>query len=194
MPLHLSLWKGDANLFHDDEGWAMTSELFRWFAGGLLAHAPALLAFCAPTVNSYRRLGAPGAPTSLVLSRAKPEAACRVPARMVEPHTRRLKFRLCDATVNPYLAFAAVLMAGLDGVVRKLDPPVEDARAALFLPRSLDEALEALEADHGFLEEAGVFAPELIAAWISQRRQSQVDALRALPHPMERLVQVDHGF
>ncbi len=194
MPVHHSLWIGDKNLFHKDDGWALTSDVCRWWAGGLLAHAPSLLAFCSPTVNSYRRLSVPGSPTALVLSRAKAEAACRIPARFIEPRARRLKFRLCDASVNPYLAFAAMLMAGLDGVMRKLDPPLEDARSPFFLPRSLDEALEALETDHAFLEEGGVFAPELISAWISQRRQSQVDALRALPHPMERLLQIDHGF
>ncbi len=193
LPVHHSLWNGERNLFHCDAGWGMTSDFCRFWAGGLLAHAPALLAFCAPTVNSYRRLGGGGAPTALVLSRALPQAACRIPARSAAPGSRRIKFRLCDATVNPYLAFAAMLMAGLDGVTRRLAAPIESDAPAAVLPRTLDSALEALEADSSFLTAGGVFSPQLIEAWTVQRRQSQIEALRALPHPMERLAQPDQA-
>jgi glutamine synthetase len=189
MPVHHALWRGGANLFHEAGGWAATSALCRWYAGGLLRHAPALMALCAPTTNAYRRLVTDGAaPTAPVLSRDRGAAVCRIPARSAAAAARRIKFRSPDAGANPYLAFAAMLMAGLDGVEQRLEPPRDDAGAppAGPLPRSLDEALDALEHDHAFLTRGGVFGAELIRAWIDDRRRNQVLPVRAHPHPEER--------
>lgn len=174
-PTHHALWKEGRNVFHSDSGWALTSDECRWYAGGLLAHAPALLALVAPTVGSYRRLESPGASTGLFLSRTAEKAACRIPARSTSAAARRLKFKLADTSSNPYLAFAAMLMAGLDGIENKLEPPVEaetknDAR----LPRSLSEALDALRADRGFLTKGGVFTDVLLEAWTADRRENEL--------------------
>ncbi len=185
--VHHTFWRGGQNLFHDPDGWAMTSELCRQFAAGLLKHAPALAAFCAPTMNSYRRLlPGSGAPTDLVLSRNRSSAACRIPARSAAPETRRVKFACSDSSANPYLAFAAMLMAGLDGVENRLEPAIDELPPdGPRLPHSLEEALTALEDDQDFLRRGGVFTEELIQAWIRERWKLQVLPVRSEPHPSE---------
>jgi glutamine synthetase len=162
--------------------------------GGLLAHAPALLAFCAPTTNSYRRL-VPGyeAPVNLVYSQRNRSACIRIPMYSESPKAKRIEFRCPDPTANPYLAFSAMLLAGLDGIQRGLDPGAP-ADYDLFehaegdvpqVPGSLDEALDALEADHEFLLAGGVFSEELIHTWIAWKREHEVDVVRLRPHPAE---------
>lgn len=183
-PTHHALWKDGRNIFHSDSGWNLTSEEARWYAGGLLEHAPALLALVSPTVNSFRRLDAPDAPTELNLSSVSPRSAVRIPARSPNPAARRVKFKLADTTSNPYLAFAAMLMAGLDGIARKIEPPIETP-ARKTLPRSLSDALDALKADEGFLLAGGVFTQPILDAWIADRRLTQLERLRRQPHPME---------
>src|SRR5437773_3285766 len=166
MHCHQSLWKEGTPLMADKSGYAGLSQLARAYVGGLLAHAPALLAFCAPTTNSYRRL-VPGfeAPVNLVYSQRNRSACIRIPMYSESPKAKRIEFRCPDAAANPYLAFAAMLMAGLDGIQRGLDPGAP-ADYDLFegadgsvpqVPGSLGEALDALEADHEFLTKGGVF-------------------------------------
>lgn len=187
MPLHLALWKDGENLFHDVSGWALTSPVCRAFAGGLLMHLPALAAFCAPTSNSYRRLihGVSG-PTSAILSSVDKAAACRIPARSTAPGARRVKFCCPDSTANPYLAFAAVLLAGLDGILRRLDPPVDGGvPLRVRIPHSLEGALDALESDRLFLTAGGAFTDHLVDAWIRDRWTRQVVPVRTRPHPWE---------
>lgn len=189
MPMHLSLWKDGQNLFHDADGWSLTSAVCRQFAGGLLKHAPALLAFCAPTSNSYRRLIPGAAPVDLCLGTGR-LSACRVPARSPSPSARRLKFRLADGTANPYLAFAAVLLAGLDGIDAKLEPPTDERPSqAARVPHSLEEALDALKHDSGFLSRA--FPEGLVQAWMDDRWSRQVLPVRAQPHPAELELEAD---
>jgi glutamine synthetase len=192
MHTHQSLWADGEPLFFG-ESYAGLSELARAYVGGILAHAPALLAFCAPTTNSYRRL-VPGyeAPVNLVLSARNRSAAIRIPMYSDAPKAKRIEFRCPDATANPYLAFAAMLMAGLDGVERGLDPG-EPAEFDLFeedhsipqVPDSLGGALDALEADNGFLLKGEVFSEDLISAMIAYKRENEVDVVRLRPHPAE---------
>ncbi|MDD5655749.1 MAG: glutamine synthetase beta-grasp domain-containing protein [Elusimicrobia bacterium] len=193
MPVHHALWKDGVNLFHDEAGWAATSELCRRYAAGLLAHLPALLAFCAPTTNSYRRL-IPGVcgPTEALLSATLRTAACRIPARDGASAARRVKFCCCDSTANPYLAFAAAIMAGLDGIERRLECPVdgdpdgpERGLPAPRFPHSLESALEDLSADRDFLTASGAFSDAMIAAWIKDRWERHVVPVRSQPHPWE---------
>lgn len=186
MPLHFALLGASGeNLFHDAEGWAFTSPLCRWFAGGLLQSAPALLAFCAPTMNSYRRLVAgTGAPVEAVLSALRPTAACRIPARTQEPDARRIKFCLPDPSANPYLAAAAGLLAGLRGMRERTEPVIEGETGAR-LPHSLEEALQALQDDFSFLKAHEAFSEELVQRWIADRWRSQVLPIRSVPHPAE---------
>ena len=194
MHTHQSLWKEGTPLMADRSGYAGLSQLARSYVGGLLAHAPALLAFCAPTTNSYRRL-VPGyeAPVNLVYSQRNRSACIRIPMYSESPKTKRIEFRCPDAAANPYLAFAAMLMAGIDGIQRGLDAG-EPADYDLFeevdgavaqVPGSLAEALDALEADHEFLLAGGVFAEELIRTWIDYKRENEVDVVRLRPHPAE---------
>ena len=192
MHVHQSLWRDGEPLFAGD-GYAGLSELARSYVAGIIAHAPALLALCAPTTNSYRRL-VPGyeAPVNLVLSARNRSAAIRVPMYSDAPKAKRIEFRCPDATANPYLAFAAMLMAGLDGIERGLDPGdpadfdlFEEDHGIAQVPGSLDEALAALEADHAFLLEGDVFTPSLIDAWIAWKREHELDAVRLRPHPAE---------
>jgi glutamine synthetase len=194
MHTHQSLWKEGTPLMADRSGYAGLSHLARGYIAGLLAHAPALLAFCAPTTNSYRRL-VPGfeAPVNLVYSQRNRSACIRIPMYSESPKAKRIEFRPPDAAANPYLAFAAMLMAGLDGIERGLDAGAP-ADYDLFeetesdvpqVPGSLDEALDALEADHGFLTRGGVFDEELIHTWIGYKRENEVDAVRLRPHPAE---------
>ncbi len=190
MPMHLALWKDGENLFHDGRGWALTSPLCRAFAGGILAHLPALAAFFAPTTNSYRRLipGVSG-PTEPILSTVDRSAACRIPARSTAPSARRVKFCSPDATANPYLAFAAVLLAGLDGVERKQEAPVDgSAPLRVRVPHSLESALDSLDADRDFLTEGDAFTEGLIDTWINDRWTRHVLPVRSRPHPWELAV------
>ncbi len=194
MHTHQSLWLGGETLMADPEGYAGLSELARAYVGGLLAHAPALLAFCAPTTNSYRRL-VPGyeAPVNLVYSQRNRSACIRIPMYSDSPKAKRIEFRCPDAAANPYLAFAAMLMAGLDGIERGLDPGApadydlfEEQRGDVpQVPGSLAEALDALESDHEFLTAGGVFSTELLETWIDYKRETEVDAVRLRPHPAE---------
>jgi len=193
MHCHQSLWLEGTPLFADRSGPAGLSQLARGYVGGLLAHAPALLAFCAPTTNSYRRL-VPGyeAPVNLAYSSRNRSACIRIPTYNESPKAKRIEFRCPDPTANPYLAFAAMLMAGLDGIERGLDPGepcdfdlFEDDRGVAQVPGSLAEALDALEADHAFLLKGDVFSEELIRTWIDWKREHEVDPVRLRPHPME---------
>jgi len=171
--------------------------LCRWYIGGLLKHTPAILAFAAPTTNSYRRL-VPGyeAPINLVYSQRNRSACVRIPTYSPSPKARRLEFRAPDPSCNPYLSFAALLMAGLDGVQNKIEPPApvdedlyelepEEAAKIQSAPGSLAEVLDALEADHDFLLKGDVFTPDMIETWLEYKRKNEVDAIRLRPHPYE---------
>jgi glutamine synthetase len=197
MHVHQSLWKDDEPLMYGADGYAHLSDLARHYIGGLLAHAPALLAFCAPTTNSYRRL-VPGyeAPVILVYSARNRSACVRVPMYHEAPKTKRIEFRSPDPTANPYLAFSALMLAGLDGIKRQLDPgepldadiyelPVEQLTKLATVPSSLEASLDALEADHSFLLQGDVFTEGLIDAYLSYKREAEVDAIRMRPHPWE---------
>jgi glutamine synthetase len=193
MHVHQSLWKEGTPLFADKSGYAGLSQLARSYVGGLLKHAPALLAFCAPTTNSYRRL-VPGfeAPVNLVYSQRNRSACVRIPMYSESPKTKRLEFRPPDASANPYLAFSAMLMAGLDGIEKGLDAG-EPADFDLYeeesdipqVPGSLAATLDALETDHEFLLKGGVFSEDLIRTWIDWKRENEVDYVRLRPHPAE---------
>ena len=194
MHTHQSLWKEGTPLFADKSGYAGLSQLARGYIGGLLLHAPALLAFCAPTTNSYRRL-VPGyeAPVNLVYSQRNRSACIRIPMYSESPKAKRLEFRCPDAAANPYLAFSAMLMAGLDGIEKGLDAG-EPADFDLYeeghehiaqVPGSLDESLNALEGDHEFLTKGGVFSADLIQTWVDWKRENEVDFVRLRPHPAE---------
>jgi glutamine synthetase len=196
MHVHQSLWKAGKPLFAGD-GYGGLSDLARWYVGGLLKHAPALLAFCAPTTNSYRRL-VPGyeAPINLVYSKRNRSACVRIPMYSQNPKAKRIEFRCPDPAANPYLAFSACLMAGLDGIAKKLEPPAPvDADIYELSPRekakikntpgSLRESLDALAADHAFLLEGGVFTQDLIDTWIEYKQAKEVDAIALRPHPWE---------
>ncbi|HVC38833.1 MAG TPA: type I glutamate--ammonia ligase [Candidatus Dormibacteraeota bacterium] len=203
MHTHQSLWKDGVPLFYDRQGYALLSDLARWYIGGLLAHAPAVLAFAAPTTNSYRRL-VPGyeAPIKLAYSARNRSACIRIPTYSERPQLRRLEFRSPDPTCNPYLAFSAMLMAGLDGVRNHIEPPtpveadlyeLEGARADAVgdLPGSLEEVLAALEQDQPFLYEGDVFTPDLVDTWIALKREREVDPVRLRPHPYEFMLYAD---
>src|SRR5215470_6116159 len=187
MHTHQSLWKEGTPLMADKSGYAGLSQLARAYIAGLLMHAPALLAFCAPTTNSYRRL-VPGfeAPVNLVYWQRNRSACIRIPMYSQSPKAKRIEFRCPDPTANPYLAFAAMLMAGLDGIERGLDPGApadfdlfEESHADIAqVPGSLGETLDALEADNAFLTKGGVFSDELIRTWIDWKRANEVDLVR----------------
>ncbi|HZU72097.1 MAG TPA: type I glutamate--ammonia ligase [Acidimicrobiales bacterium] len=197
MHTHQSLWKGGEPLFYAETGYAGLSDIGRWYIGGLLAHARAILAFAAPTTNSYKRL-VPGyeAPVNLVYSQRNRSASCRIPLYSKSPKAKRVEFRCPDPSCNPYLAFAAMLMAGLDGVQNRIEPPdpvdkdlydlpPEELARVPQVPASLDEALAALEADNTFLRAGGVFTDDLIDTWIAYKRLNEVDEVRLRPHPWE---------
>jgi len=197
MHTHQSLWKDGDTLMYDESGYAGLSDLARWYIGGLLKHARAILAFAAPTTNSYHRL-VPGyeAPVNLVYSSRNRSAAVRIPQYSQSPAAKRLEFRCPDPSCNPYLAFSAMLMAGLDGVQNRIEPhdpvdkdiydlPPAELAGLPSVPGSLDEALEALEEDHEFLLQGGVFTQPLIDAWIGYKRVHEVDPVRLRPHPYE---------
>lgn len=196
MHCHQSLWKGGEPLFAGDK-YAGLSEMALHYIGGILKHAPALAAFAAPTTNSYKRL-VPGyeAPTRLAYSRRNRSAACRIPMYSQSPKAKRVEVRFPDASCNPYLAFAAMLMAGLDGIQNRIDPgePLdkdiydmspEELAGVKELPGSLDRSLDALEADHEFLLKGDVFTTTLIERWISYKREKEVEPIRMRPHPLE---------
>jgi glutamine synthetase len=197
MHCHQSLWKEGAPLFYDEIGYAGLSDTARYYIGGLLHHAPSLLAFTNPTVNSYHRL-VPGfeAPVNLVYSQRNRSACIRIPITGSNPKAKRLEFRCPDPSSNPYLAFSAMLMAGLDGIKNKIEPPTpvdkdlyelppDELANVPQVPGSLGEVLDALEADHEFLLEGGVFTKDLIETWIEYKRTNEIDALRLRPHPYE---------
>ena len=197
MHTHQSLWKGDDPLFYSETGYAGLSDIGRWYIGGLLKHAAAVVAFAAPTTNSYKRL-VPGfeAPVNLAYSARNRSAAIRIPMFSQNPKLKRLEFRPPDPSCNPYLAFSAMLLAGLDGIQNRIDPgePLdkdiydlspEQLKDVPSLPGSLDESLKALEADHDFLLKGEVFTPLLIDRWITYKREKEIQPLRMRPHPLE---------
>jgi glutamine synthetase len=196
MHTHQSLWKGGGPLFAGD-GYAGLSQMALWYIGGLLKHARALAAIIAPTTNSYKRL-VPGyeAPVNLAYSSRNRSAAVRIPMYSASPKSKRVEFRPPDPAANPYLAFAAMMMAGLDGVQNKIDPgqPLdkdiydlnpEELKKVPSMPASLEEALECLEEDHAFLLKGDVFTEELIETFISYKKKAEADAVRLRPHPYE---------
>ena len=194
MHTHQSLAKAGSNLFFDKNGYALISQMCKWYIGGLLKHAPAILAFAAPTVNSYKRL-VPGfeAPVNLAYSARNRSAICRIPVYVSYPKSKRVEFRAPDPSCNPYTTFAAMLMAGLDGIQNRIDPgqPVDEnlyelpaERAPKQVPGSLTEVLDALERDHQFLLKGNVFTKDVIDVWIEYKRQ-EIDKIRLRPHPYE---------
>ena len=197
MHCHQSLWKDGEPLFYDESGYGGLSDIGRWYVGGLLKHAPSLLAFTNPTVNSYHRL-VPGfeAPVNLVYSARNRSACCRIPLTGSNPKAKRIEFRVPDPAANPYLAFAAMLMAGIDGIKNKIEPPApldkdlyelppDEAADVPTVPGSLDAVLNILEENHSFLTEGGVFTPDLIETWIDYKRTKEIDAVRLRPTPHE---------
>ena len=203
MHVHQSLWKAGKNLFYQKGGYGDISEMARHYIGGLIHHAPALLAFIAPTTNSYRRL-VPGyeAPINLMYSKRNRSACVRIPMYSKSEKSKRIEFRTPDPSSNPYIVFAALLMAGLDGVERKLEPPApldkdlyeltdREKKKIRQMPGSLDQALAALEKDHDFLLKGGVFTSELIETWIHEKSKKEVDAIRLRPHPHEFFLYFD---
>src|SRR5579884_2634692 len=196
MHTHQSLSKDKKPLFAGDL-YAGLSQMALWYIGGLLKHARALAALIAPTTNSYKRL-VPGyeAPVNLAYSRRNRSAACRIPMYSASPKAKRVEFRPPDPSANPYLAFASMLMAGIDGVLNKIDPgePLdkdiydlspEEMKNVPSMPPSLDEALTCLEDDHAFLMKGDVFTEELIETYIAYKRKNESDAVRLRPHPYE---------
>jgi glutamine synthetase len=196
MHVHQSLWKDGKPLFWGD-GYGDLSDIARWYIGGLIKHAHSLLAFTNPTVNSYKRL-VPGyeAPVNLVYSARNRSACIRIPVTGSNPKAKRIEFRCPDPSSNPYLAFAAMLMAGLDGIQNKIEPPkpvdkdlyeLEGAEAAAIphVPGSLDAVLNNLERNNEFLTKGGVFTKDLVETWIDFKRKQEVDYVRLRPHPAE---------
>jgi glutamine synthetase len=197
MHTHQSLWKGGKNIFFDPKGYSLISQTAKYYIGGLLKHAPALMAFCAPTTNSYKRL-VPGyeAPVNLAYSQRNRSAAVRIPVYSENPKTKRIEFRPPDTSCNPYLSFAAMLMAGVDGIQNKIDPgePLEkdifelspkEAAKVPTVPGSLDESIAALEKDYKFLLKGDVFTQDVIDVWIEYKRAKEIDGVRLRPHPYE---------
>ena len=197
MHCHQSIWNEGKPLFYDENGYAGLSDMARYYIGGLLHHAPSLLAFTNPTVNSYHRL-VPGyeAPVNLVYSARNRSACVRIPIAGDSPKAKRIEFRIPDPSSNPYLCFAAQLMAGLDGIKNRIEPPEpvdkdlyelppEEHAEIAQVPGSLPEVLAALEADHDYLLEGGVFTEDLISTWVEWKRKNEVDPIRFRPHPHE---------
>ncbi|MCP5527984.1 MAG: type I glutamate--ammonia ligase [Verrucomicrobiales bacterium] len=195
MHTHVSLWKKNKPLFAGN-GYAGLSEMALHFAGGILKHAKALCAICNPTTNSYKRL-VPGyeAPVNLAYSARNRSAAIRIPTYSQSPKAKRLEYRPPDPSANPYLAYSALLMAGLDGVLNKIDPgepmdknlyelPPEELAKVPQVPGSLDAALTELEKDHAFLLKGDVFTADFVETWISKKR-TEADGIRLRPHPYE---------
>jgi len=202
MHVHQSLWKGGQPLFFGEGTYANLSQTARWYIGGILRHAPAFLAFTNPTTNSYKRL-VPGfeAPVNLVYSEGNRSAAVRIPLTGPSPKAKRLEFRSGDALANPYLAFSAMMMAGVDGIKNQIDPgdgfdkdlfelPAEELKEIATVPPSLNGALEALDKDRQFLTEGGVFSDDFIDNWIDLKYE-EVQQLRQRPHPHEFVMYYD---
>ena len=197
MHVHQSLWKGGKPLFADEKGYAGLSEMAVHYIGGLLKHAPSLLAFCAPTTNSYRRL-VPGyeAPINLIYSARNRSACVRIPMASRSPKAKRVEFRAPDPSANPYLAFAALLMAGLDGIANKIVPPAPidkdlyemepaERKGIAQTPGSLEESLNALAADNEYLLKGGVFTEDLIETYIDYKTTQEFKQIALRPHPYE---------
>ena len=202
MHVHMSLWNDDKPLFAGN-GYAGLSEMAMHYIGGILKHAPALLAFSNPTTNSYKRL-VPGfeAPVNLAYSQRNRSAAVRIPMYSPSPKAKRMEFRCPDATCNPYLTFSALLMAGLDGIANKIDPgepldkniydmPPEELAEIAHTPGSLDGALDALENDHDFLLKGDVFTEDVVRTWIDYKREREINELAQRPHPYEFFLYFD---
>lgn len=202
MHVHSSIWKGSKNVFFDASGYAQLSDTAKYYIGGLLKHAPALLALTNPTTNSYRRL-VPGfeAPVNLAYSQRNRSAVCRIPVTNSEK-SKRVEFRAPDSTSNPYLCFSALLMAGLDGIQNRIDPgnpvdkdlyelPREEARLIKQVPGSLGDVLIALEQDQDFLLKGDVFTRDLLEAYIAYKRQNELDPVRIRPVPYEFVLYYD---
>ncbi len=201
MHCHQSLWKDGKPLFHDKDGYALLSKSALHYIGGTLKHAPAILAFAAPTTNSYRRL-VPGyeAPVNLVYSARNRSAAVRIPMYSASPKAKRVEVRFPDPSCNPYLTFSALMMAGLDGIKNQIDPgePADydlyehhNGRPTAVVPGTLGDALKALDADHKFLLEGGVFTKDYIESYIAYKQTHDVDAVALRPHPYEFLLYYD---
>ena len=197
MHVHQSLWKGGQPLFFDETGYASLSDMARWYIGGLLKHTPSILAFAAPTTNSYKRL-VPGyeAPVNLVYSQRNRSACVRIPLYSKSPKAKRLEYRCPDPSCNPYLAFSAMLMAGIDGIQNRIEPPKpldkdlydlppEEMAQVPQVPGSLEAVLDALEGDHKFLLTGDVFTQDVIDTWIDFKRSRELDEVRLRPHPWE---------
>lgn len=203
MHVHQSLWKNGKNVFYDKKGYALISDLARHYIGGILKHADALCALVAPTTNSYRRL-VPGyeAPINLVYSQRNRSACVRIPMYSKSEKAKRLEFRTPDPSCNPYYAFAAMLMAGLDGIEKKIEPPPpldkdlydlepEEAAKIKSVAGSLEQVLDALEQDHDFLLKGGVFTKDVVDTWIEYKRKKELDPVRLRPHPYEFVLYFD---
>ncbi len=197
MHVHMSLWKDGNNQFFEAGTYADLSDMARHYIGGLLKHTASVLAFAAPTTSSYRRL-VPGyeAPINLIYSQRNRSACVRIPAYSKSEKAKRIEYRSPDPSCNPYLAFSAMLMAGLDGIENRIEPPdpidldlydlePEQASEVKNTPGDLAEALDALEADHAFLLRGDVFTEDVIQTWIDYKRENEIDAIRLRPHPWE---------
>ncbi|GGD31444.1 type I glutamate--ammonia ligase [Nocardioides daphniae] len=197
MHVHSSLWNGGQPLFYDETGYGGLSEMARHYIGGILKHAPSLLALTNPTVNSYHRL-VKGfeAPISLVYSSRNRSASIRIPLTGTNPKAKRVEARFPDPSANPYLAFSALLLAGIDGIKNKIEPPdpidkdiyelPPDEMAEIEqVPTSLGAVLDALEDDHDYLTVGNVFTPDLIETWVDYKRTQEIEPVQARPHPHE---------
>ena len=197
MHTHQSLWKDGKPLFYDESGYGSLSDIARWYIGGILKHANSLAAFTNPSANSYHRL-VKGfeAPINLVYSAGNRSAAIRIPITGTSAKAKRIEYRVPDGSANPYLAFAAQLMAGLDGIQNRIEPiepidkdlyelPPEEAESIPQLATSLEAALQALEDDHEYLLQGGVFDEDLINTWIQLKRDLEITPLAQRPHPYE---------
>lgn len=197
MHVHQSIWKDGSPLFYDEAGYGGLSDLARHYIGGILKHAPSLLAFTNPSVNSYHRL-VPGfeAPIALVYSARNRSACVRIPITGSNPKAKRIEFRCPDPSSNPYLAFSALMMAGIDGIKNKIEPPApidkniyelppEEYNEIDMVPTSLNAVLDNLEQDHEFLTQGDVFTPDLIETWIDYKRTEEILPVQLRPHPHE---------
>ena len=203
MHVHQSLWKNGENLFWSKNGYAGLSDLARFYIGGLIKHAPAILAFAAPTTNSYRRL-VPGyeAPINLIYSQRNRSAVCRIPMYSKSPKAKRIEFRAPDPAANPYLTFAALLLAGLDGIKNRIEPPapidkdlydleLHERKRVKNTPGSLAEVLDALQKDSQFLLQGGVFTQDLLDTWVEYKTEKELKPVALRPHPYEFFLYYD---
>ncbi|MCH9045796.1 MAG: type I glutamate--ammonia ligase [SAR324 cluster bacterium] len=197
MHVHQSLWKGGKNLFFEPGRYGDISKMAEYYIGGILHHAPSLLGLCAPTTNSYRRL-VPGyeAPINLIYSQRNRSACVRIPMYSTSEKAKRIEVRFPDPSCNPYLAFSALLMAGLDGIENQMEPPApvdrdlyelegEEKAKIKSTPGSLEEVIDALEKDHAYLLKGGVFTEDLLEMWIDYKREREINFVRLRPHPAE---------